>query len=161
MPLGPPGLQPGDNVVLFDGVCRLCSVWARFLLRFDTGRRFKLATMQSDEGQAILSFYGLPLDNYETLLLVENGGVSGKSDAVLRIVRQLPFPWPILACFRLLPRALRDWLYDQIARNRYKLFGKTNVCFTPSEADASRFLNDRRAPDCVPKSRKVSSRARR
>lgn len=145
MPLGPPYLQPGDNLVLFDGVCRLCSAWARFLLRFDTRRRFKLATMQSEEGQAILSFYGLPLDNYETMVLVENERVYGKSDAALRIVRQLPFPWPVLTCFRLLPRTLRDWLYDQIARHRYQLFGKKNVCFTPSEADASRFLNGRGA----------------
>lgn len=135
-----PYLEEGDKVVLFDGVCRLCSAWARFLLKFDRDCRFKLATVQSEEGQAILFFFGLPLDEYETMLLVEGDQVYVKSDAILRIVKQLPLPWPALACFRLIPRPVRDWMYDRIAQNRYRLFGKKNACVVPSAADESRFL---------------------
>lgn len=133
-------LQAADKVVLFDGVCRLCSGWARFLLRFDTHARFKLATVQSAEGQAILSYFGLPLHEYETLLLVENGQLFIKSDAVLRIVRQLPLPWPLLTCFRWVPRCLRDGIYDVIARNRYKWFGKRDACLVPGDVERERFL---------------------
>lgn len=135
-----PYLQGGDRVVLFDGVCRLCSAWARFLLKFDRDRRFKLATVQSEEGQAILAFFRMPLEEYDTLLLVESRQVYVKSDAILRILKQLPFPWPALSFFRLIPPSIRDWVYDRIARNRYRLFGKKAVCVVPSAQDADRFL---------------------
>ena len=67
----PPGMNEADRVILFDGVCVLCSYWARFLVRFDARRRYKLATVQSDEGRAILAWCGLPLDKFDTLVLVE------------------------------------------------------------------------------------------
>lgn len=135
-----PGLQAGDRVILFDGVCRLCSTWARFVIRFDRELHFKLATVQSEEGQAILSFFGLPLDEYETMLLVEGDRWYAKSDAFLRVVRRLPFPWPLLTCFRLIPSCLRDWVYDRIARNRYRWFGKYDTCRVPSATEQRRFL---------------------
>lgn len=140
-----PYLEEGDRVVLFDGVCRLCSAWARFLLKFDRDRCFKLATVQSEEGQAILSFFGLPLDEYETMLLVEGNQMYVKSDAFLRIVKQLPLPWPALICLRLIPRTIRDWMYDRVARNRYRLFGKNPVCVVPSAADEARFLTKKKS----------------
>ena len=135
-----PNLQPGDRVILFDGVCRLCSAWVRFLIRFDREHKFKLAAVQSEEGQAILSFFGLPLDEFETMLLVEGNQVYGKSDAFLRVLRQLPFPWPVFTCFRWIPRTLRDWVYDRIARNRYRWFGKYDTCRMPAAAERQRFL---------------------
>ena len=137
-----PNLQPGDRVVLFDGVCRLCSTWVRFLIRFDREHKFKLATVQSEEGQAILSFFGLPLDEYETMLLIEGDQMYGKSNAFFRVVRQLPFPWPVLSCFGLIPRTLRDRVYDCIARNRYRWFGKYDTCRMPSAAERKRFLGE-------------------
>ena len=135
-----PYLQEGERVVLFDGVCRLCSAWARFLLKFDRDCHFKLATVQSEEGQAILTFFGMPLDEYDTLLLVESHQMYVKSDAILRILKLLPFPWPALTFFRLIPPPIRDWIYDRIARNRYRLFGKAEVCVVPSAEDEARFL---------------------
>ena len=91
-----------------------------------------------------MSYFGLPLHEYETLLLVENGQLFIKSDAVLRIVRQLPLPlplpWPLLTCFRWVPRCLRDGIYDVIARNRYKWFGKRDVCLVPGDVERERFL---------------------
>ncbi|WP_299591191.1 thiol-disulfide oxidoreductase DCC family protein [uncultured Microbulbifer sp.] len=139
-----PYLREGDRVVLFDGVCRLCSFWARFLLRFDRDRNFKLATVQSEEGQAILSFFNMPLDEYETMLLVEGSRMYVKSDAILRVVAQLPFPWSAVTGFRLIPAPLRDWVYDRVARNRYRLFGKRSQCAMPDAADEARFLTKKK-----------------
>ena len=136
-----PYLQEGERVVLFDGVCRLCSFWARFLLKFDRHCRLKLATVQSEEGQAILSFFDMPLDEYETLLLVESGQMYVKSDAIFRILKLLPFPWPTLTCFRLIPQSVREWIYDRVARNRYRWFGKKSDCAVPSAEEEARFLS--------------------
>ena len=140
-------LGQSDRVVLFDGVCRLCSAWARFLLKFDLHRRFRLVPMQSAEGQAILALFGLPLDEYETMLLVDGGRMYVKSDAILRIVKQLPSPWPALAGFRLIPRPVRDWIYDRIARNRYRLFGKNDVCMNLPETQNSMDIREAQPND--------------
>lgn len=137
----PPYLSAGDRVVLFDGVCKLCNGWARFLIRHDRARRFKLASVQSPEGQAILRWFGLPTDRFATLLYVEGRELFVRSDAIARILHQLPAPWPWLAVFRFLPEGLRDWCYDRIALNRYRLFGRHDVCLLPSPDHEGRFLN--------------------
>jgi predicted DCC family thiol-disulfide oxidoreductase YuxK len=127
---------------LFDGVCKLCSAWARFLIRFDKHWRFRLATVQSPEGRAILKWYGLPLDQYETLLLIEGPELYTESTALIRVLWQLPLPWPLLAIGWLAPRPLRDWLYRRIALNRYRLFGKYEQCTLPEENHRQRFLGN-------------------
>ncbi|MDH4568595.1 thiol-disulfide oxidoreductase DCC family protein [Pseudomonas sp. BN414] len=137
----PPHVRPGERVVLFDGVCKLCSGWAKFLIRHDRARVFKLASVQSAEGQAILRWFGLPTDSYATMLYVEGRELFVRSEAIARIVRQLPTPWPLLGVFRILPLALRDWCYDRIALNRYRLFGRYDVCLLPSPDHEGRFLN--------------------
>ena len=129
-----------DRIVLFDGLCNLCAGWSRFLLRFDRAARFRLATVQSPEGESILRAVGLPTDDYETMVLVQDGRLFTKSDAVLEVMRQLPAPWPALCAGRVLPRALRDGLYDRLARNRYRLFGRREQCMAPPSNAAARFL---------------------
>lgn len=136
-----PGVSQRDKVVLFDGVCRLCNAWSRFLIRFDRQRRFKLAAVQSPEGQAILRWYGLPTDYYETMLLVEGPHVFTKSAAFIRVMARLPFPWPVVTIAWLVPSSIRNWLYDRIALNRYRLFGRFDVCVLPDPDHESRFLN--------------------
>lgn len=136
----PPFTQPGDRVVLFDGVCKLCNGWAKFLIRHDRAQRFKLASVQSAQGQAILLHFGLPTEHFDTMAYVEDGVLFVRSDAVLRIAAQLPVPWRWAACLRVLPRALRDWAYDRIALNRYRLFGRYDVCLLPSADHDGRFL---------------------
>lgn len=138
----PPFTQPDDRVVLFDGVCKLCNGWATFLIRHDRAQRFRLASVQSSEGQAILQHFGLPTERFDTMAYVENGALFVRSDAVLRIVAQLPAPWRWAALLRVLPRALRDWAYDRIALNRYRLFGRYDSCLLPSADHAGRFLHD-------------------
>ncbi|AYC33351.1 thiol-disulfide oxidoreductase DCC family protein [Pseudomonas cavernae] len=138
----PACLRPGDRVVLFDGVCRLCSGWAKFLIRHDRAQRFKLASVQSAEGQAILAWVGLPTDRFDTMAYVEDGRLFVRSNAVLSILTQLPWPWRALTILRLCPRPLRDWCYDRIALNRYRLFGRYATCLIPSADHAGRFLHE-------------------
>ncbi|MFT5781598.1 MAG: putative DCC family thiol-disulfide oxidoreductase YuxK [Pseudomonas sp.] len=136
----PPHLLPGERLVLFDGVCKLCNGWAKFLIRHDQRQVFRLASVQSVEGQAILKWCGLPLDHFDTMAYIEDGQLLLRSSAVLRILAQLPRPWCWLAWLRLLPRPLRDWCYDRIALNRYRLFGRYDSCLIPSADHRKRFL---------------------
>lgn len=136
----PPGIGPEDRVVLFDGVCNLCNGSVRFLIARDPGARLRLASAQSAAGQAILAWCGLPVDHFDTMVFVEGGQAFMKSTAFLRVVRYLSWPWPWLSWGLLVPRPLRDWLYDRIALNRYRLFGRQEICMVPTPEIRSRFL---------------------
>src|SRR6187551_1148461 len=141
MDLGyPPGVKPGDQIIMFDAVCKLCNRWSRFIIRFDTQHRFKLCSVQSEQGQAILQWFGYPLDHFETMLLIQGNQSLDKSNAFLAIVTQLPFPWPLLCITKILPRKIRDWCYDRIALNRYTLFGKYEYCLLATPDHDQRFL---------------------
>ena len=142
-PALPPNVQPEDRVVLFDGVCNLCGAWARFLIRFDRQGIFKLCAVQSDEGMALLAFFGMRTDYFETMAVVEGPVLFTKSDAFFRVMRRLPFPWPLLVVFRVVPLSIRDWLYDRVARNRYKIFGRADACVLPTPDHERRFLQSR------------------
>jgi predicted DCC family thiol-disulfide oxidoreductase YuxK len=136
----PPFIGPNDRVVLFDGVCRLCGAWARFLIRFDTRHVFRLATVQSDEGKAILAWFGLPTDHYETMVLVEGSQAYTRSSAFIRVMLRLPVPWRLAAVSWIVPAFFRNWMYDRIARNRYRIFGRHDVCVVPTPDHQRRFL---------------------
>jgi len=136
----PPGVKPGDQIIMFDAVCKLCNRWSRFIIRFDTQHRFKLCSVQSEQGQAILRWFGYPLDHFETMLLIQGNQPLDKSNAFLAIVDQLPFPWPLLGITKILPRKIRDWCYDRIALNRYALFGKYEYCLLATPDHDQRFL---------------------
>lgn len=138
-----PGVRADERVVLFDAVCKLCHGWSRFLMRHDHAHRFKLATVQSEEGKAILQWCGLPTDEYDTLVLVEGDHYYLRSAAVIRVLMHLPFPWPLGALAWLVPRPLRDFAYDRIARNRYRLFGRYDACLLPTPDHLGRFLASR------------------
>lgn len=138
----PPFTQAGERVVLFDGLCRLCNGWVRFLIRHDPQQRFRLASVQSVQGQALLAWSGLPSERFDTMAYLEDGQLLVRSDALLRIVAQLPGPWRLLALLRVLPRPVRDWCYDRIALNRYRLFGRYDSCLVPDPDHERRFLHD-------------------
>lgn len=135
-----PLINPNDQIILFDGVCKLCNRWSRFIIRFDSQRHFKLCAVQSDAGQRILKQLGYPLDHFETMLLVRGEQVFAKSDAFIEIARQLPMPWSLAKVFKIFPQKCRDWFYDRIALNRYRLFGKYDTCVLPSPDNEQRFL---------------------
>lgn len=135
-----PLLNPGETVVLFDGVCKLCNGWATFLIRHDHARRLRLATVQSPEGQALLAWAGLAQDQFDTLAVIRDRHYWVRADAVLQIIAQLPVVWRPLLLLHGVPRGLRNWAYSLIARNRYRLFGKYDTCLLPDPDHERRFL---------------------
>ena len=138
----PPHINMDDKVILFDGVCKLCNAWSAFIIRHDKKRIFKLSSVQSKEGQEILAYFDLPLDYFETMLYVEDSQAFEESDAFLLIVRHLPAPWRYLNALKYFPKPFRDWFYDRIALNRYKIFGKYDQCILPSTDYNARFLGN-------------------
>jgi predicted DCC family thiol-disulfide oxidoreductase YuxK len=124
-------------VVLFDGVCNLCNGSVVFIIRNDPRGVLRFAPLQSEQADRLLGGRTPPRDS---VVLVENGRVYTRSEAVLRIARLLRQPWPLLSGLIVLPAGVRDWLYDWIARNRYRWFGKREACMMPTPELRSRFL---------------------
>lgn len=139
-PAPAPLLEPGETVVLFDGVCKLCNGWVRFLIRHDRQRRLRLAAVQSPEGQALLEWAGLPLDQFDTLAVIRDRYYWDRSDAYFEVLARLPARWRVMNLLRIFPRKLLDWAYDRIALNRYRLFGKYDSCLLPDPDHEQRFL---------------------
>lgn len=127
-------------VVVFDGRCVLCSRFAQFILRCDRQRRFRLMAAQTPTGLALYRHFGLDPIDYQTNILLEAGRPWLKSEGSIRIFEGLGFPWSLMAVGRLLPRAVRDGLYDLVARNRLRWFGVREVCYAPDAANADRFI---------------------
>lgn len=130
-----------EPVIVFDGVCLLCSRWVRFVLRHDRSGRIRFASMQSANGRALLERFGLDPDDPLSLLYIVDGHGFHDSDAILRVLASFGGAWRLTAVFRLLPRALRDVLYRWLARNRYRWFGRSDQCFVPAPDQAARFLD--------------------
>jgi len=132
-----------DGMILFDGECALCSWWVHFVIRRDVGRRFRFTSVQSRHGGAIARRFGIDPGAPETNAVYLEGRAYFKSDAALQVLAALPgVRWVLM--FRLLPRCLRDRIYDLVARNRYRLFGRT--CAMPDPAIAARVIEDEAAP---------------
>jgi predicted DCC family thiol-disulfide oxidoreductase YuxK len=127
-------------VVIFDGECSFCNRWVDFLLRFDRRDRFRFTARQSECGALLMREYGLPESGAGSIVLVESGAARQRSDAVLRMLSLLGFPFALAAVFRLIPAPLRDFAYDWVARNRLKWFGRRQTCRLPAEAERRRFL---------------------
>ncbi len=134
-------LAPEGRVVLFDGDCLVCSRGAQPLMRLDRGRVFALGTVQSPEGQALLASHSLPTNSFESFVLCEESQMYLRSTAYIRIARRLPFPWKLAAAIWIVPRPLRDRLYDLIARHRYRWFGRRDHCMIVEADRAVRLLN--------------------
>ncbi len=131
-----------NPVVLFDGVCNLCSGAVWFIAERDRAARFRFAPLQSQEGQALRANSCPGVHGRETICVVTDRDCLTQSDALLHIVRGLDGLWPVLAVFRIVPRPLRDWLYRLVARHRYRLFGRQDTCMVPSADLAGRFLSE-------------------
>lgn len=136
-------MTPDDApVIVFDGVCVLCSRWVDFILRHDHAGTFRLAAMQGAHGRRLLERHGLDADDPTSFLLVQDGRGYTNTDAIARILRQLGSAWPTAGIGMLcVPRALRDRLYRSLARNRYRWFGRRESCRLPDPAQAWRFID--------------------
>ena len=131
------------DTILFDGVCNFCNAAINFIIDRDRTRRFVFAPLQSAVGRDLLQQHDYPTDtgtDLRSVVLIKEGRVYEKSDAALEIARHLGSGWPLLYAGKIIPRLLRDGLYDWIARNRYRWFGKQEACRLPTPALRQRFL---------------------
>lgn len=132
---------PDDRpIIVFDGHCALCSGWARFVLRHDRARRFRLLPAQSATGRALYVHYELDPEDYETNILLADGIAWFKSESVIRTAQGLGLPWSAVSALRLLPFAWRERLYGLLARNRFRLFGRRDTCMLAPPGEKDRFL---------------------
>lgn len=129
-----------DHLLLFDGVCTLCNASVDLVIRRDSKRRFRFASLQSEIGQQLLRQHGLPHTEFESVLYLRKGVLHSKSGAALRIAARMDGLWPLLSVFMVVPPFLRDAVYSWIARNRYAWFGKRETCRVPTDAERSLFL---------------------
>lgn len=127
-------------MVIFDGECLFCNRWVDFLLRFDRRDVFRFAARQSESGTAFTRQAGLPEGGTGSIVLWDNGIVLLRSAAVLRMLSLLGFPFSMASIFKIIPGQARDIVYDWIARNRLKWFGRRKSCRLPSPAERYRFL---------------------
>ncbi|MGV7218466.1 thiol-disulfide oxidoreductase DCC family protein [Bradyrhizobium sp. UFLA05-112] len=121
---------PDDDVILFDGVCIFCSRWVRFVATRDTAKRFRFTPIQSGYGMRLAKTFGIDPDDPDTNAVVHGGEAFMKSDAALTVLSQLP-RWGWVRALFAVPKPLRNALYNLVARNRYRIFGKYDACFVP------------------------------
>lgn len=140
MPGTLPPVPPTARVIVFDGVCTLCSRCVRFVIRRDGRGLYRFATLQGATGAGLLLRHGLDPGDVRTFLLIKDGRSFLRSDAVLEIARDLGPVWRMLALLRVVPRSWRDALYDFVARRRYRWFGQEPACPTPDDQMRQRFL---------------------
>ncbi|CAN7496379.1 thiol-disulfide oxidoreductase DCC family protein [Bosea sp. LjRoot237] len=124
---------------LYDGVCVLCSSGVRYTLRHERDHAIRFVAIQSHEGRELARSHGIDPDEPDSFLFIENGKALAKSDGVLALVSHLNGPARQLLVGGALPKRWRDWLYDRVARNRYRLFGKKDSCEIPDPATRHRF----------------------
>ena len=133
-------MENDKSLILFDGVCNLCDSSVQFILLRDKKDRFRFASLQSDYGQNILKQHNLPTEKFNSLALIENGKLYQRSTGALRIARRLKGAWPMLFAFIIVPPFIRNFVYDFIARNRYRWFGKKEFCMMPRPEWKQKFL---------------------
>jgi predicted DCC family thiol-disulfide oxidoreductase YuxK len=121
---------PDDDVILYDGVCVFCSRWIRFVAARDKARRFRFTAIQSPYGTGLAQVLGIDPGDPDTNAVLHGGEVFFKSDAALTVLGMLP-GWGFVRVLRLVPKSLRDAVYNLVARHRYRIFGKYEACFVP------------------------------
>jgi predicted DCC family thiol-disulfide oxidoreductase YuxK len=127
-------------ILIFDGVCKFCHWSVKFVMKRDKKKQVKFAALQSEEGQHLLKKHGFSTEEYDTAVLIIGEKVFTRSTASLEVCRYLSFPWPLMPCFKLVPKFLRDGFYNFIVRRRYKLFGKYDTCVVPTEENQKSFV---------------------
>jgi predicted DCC family thiol-disulfide oxidoreductase YuxK len=133
--------MPNPPIILFDGVCNLCNNSVQFVIKHDTDNKFMFAALQSPTGQALLQQYNLPQQELNSFVLIKDEKVYLKSTGALNVAKNLNGPVKLLYGFIIVPEFIRNAVYNFIAKNRYKWFGKKESCMIPTPALQSRFLN--------------------
>ncbi len=143
----PDDVEPRIPLILFDGVCNLCNATVRWVIEKDPEGQFHFASLQSEAGQAAVAraagTHPVGLDeaaDLRSVVLIDESGVHLRSDAALRVARRLGLPWSLFAIASVIPRTIRDAIYEWVARNRYRWFGKQLTCPVPSAELRTRFI---------------------
>ena len=132
--------QLTHSIILFDGVCNLCNGAVNFVIKRDPGNVFKFTPLQEKQGVLLLKKHAIDAQELDSIVLVENKKVYTKSSAALRIARKMSNLWPLFFVLLIIPRFIRDGVYDFIAKNRYKWFGKKEQCMIPTPDLREKFL---------------------
>lgn len=138
--------DPPGPVILFDGVCNLCTASVRFVIKRDSRKRFRFASLQSMVAEKLLGRALHDHDRLDSVVLVVDGKVHRKSTAALLTAKRLDGLWPLMSALLVIPWPLRDWVYDWIGNRRYRMFGKRDECWLPSPELVQRFLD---GPDAM------------
>ena len=132
--------QLTHSIILFDGVCNLCNGAVNFVIKRDPRNVFKFTPLQEKQGILLLKKHAVDARKLDSIVLIENGNVYIKSSAALRIARKLSGLWPLFFVLLIIPSFIRDGVYDFIAKNRYKWFGKKEQCMIPTPGLKEKFL---------------------
>ncbi len=128
-------------VLLFDGVCNMCNAFVQFVIKRDKSGLIHFASLQSEYGKAFINKHDIPFKNMDSVILIdEEQKILVKSDVSFELFKRFGGVWTILSIFKYLPRFIRDFCYDLIAKNRYRMFGKKDSCMIPTPDVAKRFL---------------------
>ena len=127
-------------IIFFDGVCNLCNASVQFVIAHDKKDRFRFTALQGDYAKEILPQFNADLGKLNTILLLEDGKLYTKSSAALRVARKLNGLIPLLYAFLIVPKFIRDWVYDIIAKNRYRWWGRQESCWIPTPDLKSKFI---------------------
>lgn len=134
-------LPKHKQLVLFDGVCNLCDASVQYIIKHDKNDIFLFTALQSEVGQQIIKEFNIDTNKIDSIILYSNEhGISYKSTAALKIASKLGFPRNLLSVFLIIPGIIRNWVYDYIAKNRYKWYGKKEECMIPTPDLKSKFL---------------------
>lgn len=134
-------LPKHKQLILFDGVCNLCNSSINYVIKHDHNNVFMFAPLQGNTGTKIIKHFGLDTSKTDSILLYsEKNGIKIKSTAAIAIALKLGFPRNVLGVFYIVPPFIRNWVYDYIARNRYKWYGKKNACMIPTPELKAKFL---------------------
>ena len=131
------------QLILFDGVCNLCNSSVLYVIKRDNANKFLFAPLQSDIGKTIIKAFNIDTEQTDSILLYNpiKNGLTYKSTAALQIAKQLGFPTNILSIFLIIPAFIRNWVYNYIAKNRYKWYGKKAACMIPTPELKAKFLD--------------------
>ena len=132
--------DPGKPIILFDGVCNYCNSMVNFIIRQDTQKKFVFAPLQSEPAQRLLKMHNLPSTAFDSFVLIDNKKAHLRSSASLNVFKRLPWYWKWTQIFWIVPAFLRDAIYNLVARNRYKWFGRKESCMIPAPEVQARFL---------------------
>tara|TARA_R110000765_G_scaffold93712_7_gene176637 strand:+ start:1696 stop:2112 length:417 start_codon:yes stop_codon:yes gene_type:complete len=136
-------MNENNKIILFDGVCNLCNSSVQYVIKRDKSNAYRFAALQSEIGKKLVEQRGIDTSQIDSIILIEPGvAYYTKSTAALKIAQSFGGVWQLTSVFEWIPEKIRDWVYDYIAKNRYKWYGKKEVCMVPSPENNERFLTD-------------------